>query len=78
MIEYKNISIEKRVPVSITCDKCKKKFDIEEDVMEVQEFHHINFTGGYGSAFGDMEHILCNICQDCLYELIKDFYRIEE
>lgn len=57
---------------SITCDICKKEYD---DILETQEFHYIHFTGGYGSIFSDDSMIECDICQHCLYEMIKDKYR---
>lgn len=56
------------------CDVCKTEYS---DIMEVQEFHHINFTGGYGSVFGDGNKVSCSICQHCLYKLIKEFIKIE-
>ena len=57
-----------------TCDKCKKEYDIE-DYMEIQEFHHISFFGGFGSVFGDETHVECDICQHCLKEMIGGIYR---
>lgn len=57
---------------SITCDICKKDYD---DVLEIQEFHHIHFVGGYNSVFGDESMIECDVCQHCLYEMIKNNYR---
>ena len=59
------------------CDKCKKIYDIN-DYMEIQEFHHINFTGGYGSVFGDMNRVECDICQHCLKEMIGDICYIDK
>lgn len=59
---------------SVTCDKCKKEI-MHENILELQEMHHIRFTGGYGSVFGDDERIECDLCQECLMELIKDYYR---
>lgn len=35
---------------SITCDVCKTEHD---DLLEMQEFVHLQRTGGYGSVFGD-------------------------
>lgn len=57
------------------CDKCKKVYDEETDPnsFEQQEFHHVRFCGGYASVFGDMSEVSCDICQHCLYEMIKDF-----
>jgi hypothetical protein len=62
---------------SIICDICGKEYNIE-DWLEIQEFHHINFVGGYGSVFGDGASIECDICQNCLKEMIGNFCRITE
>lgn len=55
------------------CDKCQERYD---DPFEMQEFHHIDFVGGYGSVFGDGNQVLCDLCQDCLKELLGPFLRI--
>lgn len=72
MIKYKIYTEEVERPVSITCDRCKKEYDLEIDWIETQEVHHIHFTGGYGSIFGDMNEIDLNICQHCLFKMIGD------
>lgn len=64
MIHYKKV---------FTCDKCNKEII---DELELQEILSIDFIGGYKSIFGDNNHINCDLCQSCLYELIKDYYRI--
>ena len=48
-----NTIIEK--VISYTCNKCKKKYlvDDPETVFEFQEFLNIDFVGGYSSVFGD-------------------------
>jgi len=61
--------------VSITCDKCGKTFWEDTNLFEFQEFHHIHFTGGYGSIFGDESEIECDICQNCLKKMIDGIYR---
>lgn len=72
MIKYKTYTEEVERPESIICDKCKKEYNFETDWIETQEFHHIHFTGGYGSIFGDMSEIDLNICQHCLFKMIGD------
>jgi len=42
---YTKETIEIDKPYSIVCDMCKTEYT---DEMELQEFHFINFTGGYG------------------------------
>jgi len=69
MIKY--IMEEREVMVgieSIQCDKCKKVYS---DEMELQEFNHIELIGGYSSVFGDGSKINIDICQHCLYDMIK-------
>ncbi len=58
---------------SVVCDKCKEEYT---GTMELQEFHHIKFQGGYGSVFGDMNEVECDICQYCLKDMIGDIARI--
>ncbi len=73
----KLVKTQKQELVSITCDKCTKVYMVEDDEkdcrLEIQEFHTIRFRGGYGSVFGDETEVQCDICQHCLYEMIKDF-----
>lgn len=52
------------------CDKCKKEIS---DELELQETYRIQFTGGYGSIFGDGENVSCDLCQKCLKKLIGEF-----
>lgn len=74
MIEYKQQQITVKEPVKVICDKCKKEFDTEN--IKYQEFLHIDFVGGYDSAFGDGNHVECDICDNCLKEMIQDYCRI--
>lgn len=71
--------IKKEVKVeevkSIVCDKCGTVYLANEGWDEVQEFLHINFTGGYGSVFGDGINVQCDICQHCLYGIIGSIMR---
>ncbi len=75
MIEYLTVKRDVKVVNIVTCDKCKKKIT---DDMEEQEMHHIDFVGGYASVFGDCSHIRCDLCQSCLFEMIKDIYYIDK
>lgn len=74
MIITKTISEPQEFIIGYRCDKCKKVFDdkTDPDGMEIQEFHHIRFSGGYCSVFGDMNEISLDICQHCLYDMIGD------
>ena len=77
MKNYKLVNKNFYDKISITCDKCHKEYPIEDE-FEIQEFLHIDFTGGYGSIFGDMAHVECDICQHCLHEIIFSFCNVEE
>ena len=80
MIKTKTELVEKEdiKVVSKQCDICRDDYDIEKDIFECQEFHHIRFTGGYDSIFGDGTSVECDICQHCLHSMIKDYIRTEE
>jgi len=65
----------------IECDRCHKKYKVGSDpnscdIIEIQEFNTISFSGGFGSVFGDESHVECDLCQHCLKELIGDICRI--
>ena len=74
MIEYKKtvMKVEEKEPIKYVCDKCGKELT---DIMEIQEMHLIRFTGGYASIFGDCSSIECDLCQECLMEMINGIYR---
>ena len=73
--KIEKVEVEQTIAISKQCDRCKAWYDVEEDVFESQEFHHIRFTGGYGSVFGDGTTIECDLCQKCLHTMIKDYMR---
>ena len=74
----KNIKLVKKYEPeveSIKCDRCKTTYS---DMIELQEFHCIDYIGGYGSIFGDNMRIQCELCQYCLSEMIEGYFRREE
>jgi len=78
MINKEKVIEEIEKTVSITCDICNKIYidSIENnDILEIQEFTHINFTGGYGSIFGDGDEIKLDICQHCLKEKLGQYIK---
>ena len=75
MIRHKIVKLSNNVPIEKICDKCSKAVT-DNDWVEWQEFYSIRFRGGFGSVFGDESWVSCDLCQDCLYEMIKDFARI--
>lgn len=68
--------------ISLTCDCCGKTYQYEDDdgqqsydIMDIQEFTTIRFTGGYGSIFGDGETFECHLCQQCLSDKLGEYLR---
>lgn len=57
---------------SVVCDCCNKSFD---DPFELQEFVTIDFSGGYGSVFGDGVKVDGDFCQYCVKELLGKYLR---
>ena len=82
MFNYKSKKVTevKQECVSITCDICKTKVPIKDcqesqEFLDLQEFLHVDFVGGFGSVFGDERWVQCDICQHCLKNLIGDYVR---
>lgn len=80
MITYKTKTVKQKVQESITCDVCKKTYNSEDQNswMEIQEFHHIRFRGGFDSIFGDDVSFKSDICQHCLKKLLGEYITIDE
>ena len=70
MIIYKTETVEQEIMDKFFCDKCKK--EVFGD-MELQEAYTIRLMGGYASVFGDGCKVDCDLCQQCLKDLIGDF-----
>lgn len=77
MIIYKTEMVECQKLDKFICDRCKQEVVHK---TELQEAYSIRFTGGYSSVFGDMNNVGCDLCQQCLKDLIGDFcvYNSEE
>ena len=75
MIKYKQAEVTRTEEVfdAIVCDKCGKEY---RDEIEIQEFHRIDFTGGFSSVFGDGNRVQCDLCQDCLYVMISEYTKV--
>ncbi len=76
MINYKEVQKTEQEIASIKCDICGKVYDADD--LEIQEFHHIDFCGCYGSVFGDGTQVNCDICQHCLHKMIGDSCRCND
>lgn len=59
---------------SIECDKCKKLIT-EEKPFQLQEVLRVSFSCGYGSIFGDMTAWECELCQECVKEVLGEYLR---
>jgi len=66
---------EKLEVEEIVCDVCGFSSDQE---IEIDEFLCIAFVGGYNSVFGDMSRVECDICQQCLKEMIGKYARVAD
>ena len=53
----------------IVCDRCGKEASRSE--TEFHEMTSIVFKAGYGSIFGDGNHVEIDLCQHCLNVLIR-------
>lgn len=90
VIEYTTKTKEVSVETSASCDRCKTVFknadetdengymtvNAQHDLFERQEMLNIKFRGGYGSIFGDCDLIECDLCQNCVKELLGEYIRI--
>jgi len=73
----KTVEVVKEVTESITCDICKKTYDMD-DIFEIQEFVHIRLSCGYGSVFGDGDLVELDMCQHCLNEHLGEYIRVSD
>jgi len=76
MKAYKKILFD--VLDEVTCDVCKKSYNVEKDWEEAQEFIHIDEVVGYASVFGDGVNIQLDLCQHCANELLGKHFRTVE
>jgi len=76
MIRQKKVTKQVDEVESVVCDRCGKEYGPND--LETEEFHHIRFTGGYESVFGDGVRVECDLCQHCLHEMIGDICRKRE
>ena len=75
---YKNNSNKKEYIVKLKCNKYQREYD-QNDTIDWQEFFIYNGMGGYGSVFTDSCPYELDLCQNCFYELVKDYIKyIEE
>ena len=75
MIHYEEAQETRKEIKFKECDKCHKKFNID-DICEMQEFLHFRNTGGYGSIFGDEAEIELDLCQHCVKDILGQYLRV--
>lgn len=71
MIRYYSTTVE-MANVKI-CDVCNMECG-KDDYANWQEFHHIRFTGGYGSYFGDRIEVKLDICDKCFKDILGNIW----
>lgn len=75
MITYRKVPVEEYHQESITCDRCKRTYN---DIMDLQEFFMLYYTPGYNNKFfPDSSEVECELCPECLYNLVGKFCRIK-
>lgn len=78
MREYREVTYQetKRVPTSITCNKCGKSDELEygdyQDITKLNNYHNFSVEFGYGSLF-DMEKWDFELCEKCLVDFVRTF-----
>ena len=75
MKTYKKKRITTQVLDKMTCDKCG--IDISDPYI-MPENHTFDNCGGYNSKFGDMNYYTLDLCDDCWYELVKDYIHYKD
>ena len=74
MRKTRTIFVAKTQEVEITCDKCGRVIT-PDDFIEWQEVICLNFTGGFGSVFGDEMSFEIDLCQHCLKKTLGRWIR---
>jgi len=60
------------VVASVTCDRCGRE---DNYPIEMQEYHAIDFVGGFGSVFGDGVAYTGDFCQRCVKSLLGAYLK---
>ncbi len=59
-----------------SCDRCN--YHAEKDTPEFHEFLSIDRKAGFGSVFGDGNHLKLDLCQHCVKELLNSWLSVSE
>lgn len=58
------------------CDRCGREMQSESHDGEWEERLAITFWGGYNSIFGDGNLVECDLCQQCVKDMLEKYLRI--
>lgn len=76
-IESKAIRRTVQEIVAITCDRCRRRVEVDrDDACELGEWWRMERLGGYASVFGDGAIIQVDLCQQCVKSTLGDWLRI--
>lgn len=73
MLQQKPITTHQLV---CSCDRCGREMQSETHDCEWEERLAISFRGGYHSTFGDGNLVECDLCQQCVKDLLEKYLRI--
>lgn len=74
MHNHEMAQVEITIFTGITCDKCKATYD-DCNVIEMNGFVSVKFSGGYGSIFEDGGIYQVDLCQQCVKEVLGPYLR---
>ena len=73
-----NLEQEARLS-GIRCDRCQAEARLHGDIsglFDFQEYLLVEFTSGYGAkAFDDGINYSCELCEQCVKDLLGDYLR---
>jgi hypothetical protein len=59
-----------RQPIALRCDCCQREY---RDLFELQESLHIHLRAGYGSRWGDGNHVDVALCDACAVQILSPY-----
>jgi hypothetical protein len=74
-MKHKTLAIDGALS-SITCDRCGQTW--QSNTVDAAEFTSLDFTGGYGSVFGDGSQVKLDLCQRCLKTALGLWLRVSD
>ena len=77
MLYFEDIPILEKQLTAIQCNRCKKVI-YPDDIVEWQEFISLRITPGYGSVWGDGNIVRLDLCQQCAYDLFREYVQDED